>query len=66
MTSAFVDAGATMAAALGEADYDFPVIEHPVSSATDAGLEARAMAVVEWIRARLAAAAGADGEGRGA
>lgn len=58
MTTAFVDAAETMARALGVPDYPFPVIEHPVSSATDAGLEARARFVCEYLRGEL--------EGRGA
>ena len=42
MTSAFVDGAELMAAALGALGYAFVVIEHPISSATAAGLEARA------------------------
>ncbi|MCH2098913.1 MAG: hypothetical protein MK142_11025 [Pseudomonadales bacterium] len=53
MTTAFVDAAETMAGALGRADYPFAVIEHPVSSATDAGLEARARAVAQYVAAQL-------------
>ena len=56
MTTAFVDAAETMAAALGQTDYPFSVVEHPVSSATDAGLEARARSVCEHLRAELTAA----------
>jgi hypothetical protein len=58
MTSAFVDAAHTMAAALGVPDYPFAVIDHPVSSATDAGLEARARSVCEALRAELEAGGG--------
>jgi hypothetical protein len=42
MTSAFVDGAELMAAALGAPGYPFAVVEHPISSATDAALEARA------------------------
>lgn len=56
MTTAFVDAAETMAHALGVPDYPFPVIEHPVSSATDEGLEARARVVCEYLRGELARA----------
>jgi 2-methylaconitate cis-trans-isomerase PrpF len=42
MTSAFADGAELMAAALGAPGYRFVVIEHPISSATDAALEARA------------------------
>lgn len=55
MTTAFVDAAHTMACALGVPDYPFAVIEHPVSSATDAGLEARARALCEYLRRTLEA-----------
>lgn len=55
MTTAFVDAAHTMAAALGANGYPFSIIEHPVSSATDEGLQARARAVCEALRAELQA-----------
>ena len=42
MTSAFVDGAELMATALGASGYPFAVIEHPISSATDAQLEAKA------------------------
>ena len=42
MTTAFVDGAALMASALGVPGYEFAVIEHPISSATDAELEAKA------------------------
>lgn len=58
MTTAFVDAAHTMAAALGATDYHFAVIEHPVSSATDAGLADRARAVCEHLREVLGTPAG--------
>ena len=57
MTTAFVDAAETMAGALGKADYPFAVIEHPVSSATDEGLEARARAVGVYLEEVLRKAA---------
>lgn len=47
MTSAFVDGAALMAAALGAAGYRFAVIEHPIASANDAELEAKAVATIE-------------------
>lgn len=55
MTTAFVDAAAAMARANGLPDYGFPVIDHPVSSATDEALLARARAVCDWIRRELKA-----------
>ncbi len=42
MTSAFADGAALMAVALGAPGYGFVVIGHPISSATDTALEARA------------------------
>jgi len=42
MTAAFVSGAELMAAALGVAGYAFAVIDHPIASATDAELEARA------------------------
>ena len=44
MTSNFVSAGELMSRVLGVPDYDFAVIEHPVSSASDSELKARAEA----------------------
>ena len=61
MTTAFVDAAHTMAAALGARGYPFAVIEHPVSSASDAGLESRARVVCEALRAALDATPSATG-----
>jgi len=49
MTSKFVDAAELMARVLGMPDYKFAIIEHPVSSATDAELEARARVTLEAI-----------------
>lgn len=53
MTEAFVDAAEAMAGALGDAAYGFAVIAHPVSSATDAGLRARAEATLHQLSAQL-------------
>jgi hypothetical protein len=46
MTTRFVSAAKLMAKVLGMPDYPFITIEHPISSAGDAGLEARARATV--------------------
>ncbi len=46
MTSAFVDGAELMAHACGAPDYRFAVIEHPISSATDADLLERAGEIV--------------------
>lgn len=50
MTANFVSAAELMSRVLGAPDYDFAVIEHPVSSADDAGLRARAEATVDAMR----------------
>lgn len=42
MTETFVSAAQVMAKALGASDYEFAVIDHPVSSASDAQLRERA------------------------
>jgi hypothetical protein len=47
MTTAFVDAAEVMARAQGVPDHPFAVIQHPISSADDAGLMARAQAAVD-------------------
>ena len=47
MTTRFVSAAELMARVLGMPGYPFVVIDHPVSSATDAQLEARARAAIE-------------------
>jgi hypothetical protein len=47
MTSAFVSGAELMAAALGVTGYRFAVIEHPIASATDAELEAKARATID-------------------
>lgn len=46
MTSAFVDAAEMMCLVQGVPDHRFAVIEHPISSADDAGLAERAEAAV--------------------
>jgi hypothetical protein len=53
MTTRFVTAAKLMARVLGMAEHPFVVIEHPISSAGDAGLEARARVALEGIRAHL-------------
>jgi len=47
MTSAFVDGAALMATALGVPGYPFAIISHPISSATDEELEAKARDALE-------------------
>jgi len=47
MTSAFVDGAALMATALGVPGYPFAVITHPISSATDEELRAKARDALE-------------------
>jgi hypothetical protein len=56
MTSAFVDGAEMMASALGVPGYRFAVIGHPISSATDADLEAKARDALEQARPLLLAA----------
>ncbi len=46
MTSAFVSAAELMARVQGVPDHPFTVIEHPIASADEAGLEARAETAV--------------------
>lgn len=53
MTTRFVSAAKLMARVLGQPDYPFAVIEHPISSATDAALEAMARATMAEVKARL-------------
>jgi hypothetical protein len=53
MTTRFVSAAALMSRVLGMPDYAFAVIDHPVSSATDAGLAAMAQATIEQARVLL-------------
>lgn len=47
MTSAFVDAADLMIRVHGATGHRFAVIEHPISSATGDGLQARAEAAVD-------------------
>ncbi len=47
MTERFVSAAEMMSRVLGMPDYAFSTIEHPVSSATDEELKARARAAIE-------------------
>lgn len=54
MTTRFVSAARLMSKVLGYPDYGFVVIEHPISCAGDAGLEARARAVLPEIVGQLA------------
>jgi hypothetical protein len=53
MTTRFVSAAEMMSRVLGMPDYAFAVIDHPVSSATDAELADRARQVVEQGLAML-------------
>ena len=46
MTERFVSAAETMGRVLGMPGYGFSTIDHPVSSANDAGLAARARAAI--------------------
>ena len=50
MTSEFASAAELMAQVLGMPGYKFAIIDHPVSSADDKGLEERARATLESIR----------------
>ena len=47
MTERFASAAEMMSRVLGMPDYAFSTIEHPVSSATDDELKARARAAIE-------------------
>ena len=47
MTDRFVTAADEMRRVLGMPDYPFAVMEHPISSASDAELERQAEAVLE-------------------
>ncbi|MBT8147905.1 MAG: hypothetical protein KJN90_13695 [Gammaproteobacteria bacterium] len=49
MTSKFVSAAELMSRVLGLPDYRFAIINHPVSSASDAELEAQALATIQAI-----------------
>jgi len=50
MTSNFVDAADLMSRVLGLPDYEFAVIEHPVSSASDLELKAQAKTALNMLR----------------
>jgi hypothetical protein len=47
MTTRFASAAEMMSRVLGMPGYAFPIIEHPVSSATDDELKSRARAAIE-------------------
>jgi hypothetical protein len=47
MTTRFVSAAELMSGVLGMPGYAFAIIDHPVSSATDDGLAAKARATIE-------------------
>jgi len=49
MTTKFVSAAELMSRVLGLPDYQFAIIDHPVSSASDSELESRALAVITAI-----------------
>ena len=49
MTTRFVSAAQLMSRVLGMPGYGFAVIEHPISSASDARLEALARATMEQL-----------------
>ena len=53
MTTRFVSAARLMCRVLGMPDYEFAVIAHPISSATDADLKAAARDTLDIIRRHL-------------
>ena len=53
MTTRFVSAAEMMRRVLGMPDYRFVVIDHPISSASEAELAAYARATIEQARALL-------------
>jgi hypothetical protein len=53
MTTRFVTAARLMCRVLGMPDYEFAVIAHPISSATDAQLMEAARLTVDFARDRL-------------
>ena len=53
MTTRFASAAELMARVLGMPGYAFAVIDHPISSASDAELEARARATLEQVIGRM-------------
>ena len=63
MTTRFVSAAELMAKVLGLPGYPFAVIDHPVSSASDAELKRRARVVLEYVENMMPATASvADSE----
>lgn len=50
MTTNFISAAELMSQVLGMPDYKFAVIEHPVSSADDQGLQARAQQTADALQ----------------
>ncbi len=50
MTTQFVSAAKIMSRVLGNPDYGFAIIEHPVSSATNDGLKQQAGATVDFLK----------------
>lgn len=55
MTTSFVSAAELMARVLGYPGFAFAVIDHPISSASDADLEAQARATIKQMRTLLLA-----------
>ena len=53
MTSNFISAAELMAKVLGMPGYDFAIIDHPVSSASDSELEARALQTMSAIDSQI-------------
>lgn len=53
MTSNFVSAAELMAKVLGMPNYNFAIIDHPVSSASDQELEARALQTIMAIEEQI-------------
>jgi hypothetical protein len=53
MTRNFVSAADLMAKVLGMPDYAYAIIDHPVSSATDKELEARALQTMTVIDSQI-------------
>ena len=53
MTARFVSAAELMCRVLGVPDFKFATIDHPISSASDDELAARARATIEQARAIL-------------
>jgi hypothetical protein len=60
MTSRFVTAAELMARVLGFPGYEFAVIPHPISSATDDALRQAAEAAIDQARKLLMHAPGAE------